>query len=593
MSSSEEPLCCCESSSPDDAECFRAISSDEEQVELSGNSDSMDESSSEACVVLGADDISEEGVAALGTDSADIASVAQERRSRKRHRARGQPQGDKRPRVETPAPPAVCAEPQSFQECFEWPAKVFQLAQEANIDIYERLGRRSWKLSSHFSGLGTAELALQMLQKSFPPLARSNFQVEIVSVCESSRQLRRVLQERLAGSGCIFGDIEGLLDSINLHELASNAPLTEVRSTILAEAIGRAKMASTSVCSHHGGACRLRGADVDVSGSSCRPWSRLTRGAKGFAHKDGRFLIAWCAVLKASGTPVAIHENVKGFEESTLRCLLGKWYDITTLHVEPAHVGFPFVQRPRSYQVLCLRGSVSTPSLAKTYALLTAGLQKRLPSEWPAWVFRATDAEILAEENSARQKRRLESVSVASSDWRYLLTKAQMENIDEWTKQARAKSRDADSDPALVFDLSQHPRFQGIMCRGGLPTLRRSCTQLWSPSRRRWLLPKELAAVMGFPAYTDLAASAGGQLDEITPKHLRAVGNAMHVGCVGVVLLSVMLSLEWVTASQQGVTPSGRSSPDVAASDSSGEHPDVGQESSLVRQSSSESALEL
>ena len=492
MSSSDETLLCCCSEDedvdalvadepPGDFECSLANdSSDEEQLELSGSGD----------------DTSEEGVAVSETGSASVApehrvhkrsfargqpegrprghkrprvEIPREHRVHKRSLARGQPEGrprnHKRPRVEIPRPAGELAEPQSLFECFEWPAKAFRIAQEAGIDIYERLGRRTWTLSSHFSGLGTVEVALQMLQNSFPPQARSRLQGEVISACEISPALQEGLRQRFAG--CIFGDITGLTDFTAPRNLASQPSLAQMAD--IARDIARAKLVPTSRCfqQFHGTGCRPRGADIDVSGTPCQPWSRMThcnrRATKGLAHKHARPLIAWCAMLLATRTPVAIHENVKGFRESILRSLLGQRYDITALHVEPAQVGFPFIRRPRWYHVLCRRGIVSTPSLAEIYAILSAGLKKRSPPEWPAWVFQATEAEILEAENRARRKQKLESVSVASSDWRYLLTDLQAEYIDRYTEMVAGQARDVDS---LVFNLSQTPRFNGFCAAG-------------------------------------------------------------------------------------------------------------------------------
>ena len=535
-------------------DCDTGSSSENENLILA--SDDSRDSSSDDGIAMGSDDSaslqgSDDSVSLQGSSS--DGGIVEEAGGGGSEEEGGEPRGHKRPRAKAPDTPQRDKRPraglpqcQSLYECFEWPTQALRIALDSGIDIYGRLGRFQWKFSSHFSGLGSVELALQMLRVAFSAPARGELQVEVVSACENSPLLRRrILSQRF--SGCIFKTIEGHLTSIDLSGLGPNADGLGPNAGTCAEAIGKAKLAPTCACSRHG-ECKPQAVHIDVSGSPCRPWSVQTRGPKGFAHKDGRLLIAWCAVVRASHIPIAIHENVKGFEESTLRELLGDRYDITALHAEPSQVGFSFLRRPRWYHVVCLRDCVATPSLAETYARLTAGLQRSYSPSWHSLVFQASDEELLEEENRTRKQRRMERVAVASTDWRYLLTPDQRGYVDSYIKMVSDRGGDpAESDPNLVFDLSVAPSYRGPLSFGGLPTLRCNSTRMWSPSRRRWLLPAELAAAMGFPVRADLATAARVPVDVLTPTCPRNLGNAMHVGNVGLVLLAVMLSVEWAT----------------------------------------------
>ena len=92
----------------------------------------------------------------------------------------------------------------------------------------------------------------------------------------------------------------------------------------------------------------------------------------------------------------------------------------------------------------------------------------------------------------------------------------------------------------LFVDLSQNPDCRpSWSSTGQLPTLRTS-SAIWHVASTRFVLPRELACCMGFPASTDCSKRAGVTFDspEYSVKHL---GNAMHVACVGT-CLTVALS---------------------------------------------------
>ena len=78
-----------------------------------------------------------------------------------------------------------------------------------------------------------------------------------------------------------------------------------------------------------------------------------------------------------------------------------------------------------------------------------------------------------------------------------------------------------------------------------MPTFRRGSSRCWSTKFRRWLLPRERAAAMGYAVYDDLAHAASVPLDEVmlgAPAY--TIGNAMHVANLGCVLLCVLSCVE-------------------------------------------------
>ena len=139
--------------------------------------------------------------------------------------------------------------------------------------------------------------------------------------------------------------------------------------------------------------------------------------------------------------------------------------------------------------------------------------------------FRASDEQILQEENLARAKRGLSPLSEHSSDWAYLLT----------AKQRSRLSHHMHTSDGSIWDLSQSVRFARTRYNQ-LPTLRRGSTRLWSRTKKRWVLQVELQAAMGYPVFPDLAHVANVPCEDVQgPK--AAIGNAMHVANVGCLLL--------------------------------------------------------
>ena len=100
----------------------------------------------------------------------------------------------------------------------------------------------------------------------------------------------------------------------------------------------------------------------------------------------------------------------------------------------------------------------------------------------------------------------------------------------------------------LVVHLGDNPDVMLVWSGrdGKVPTIRRSSGLLWVVDQGRWLTTREMYATMGFPTYRCLADVAGVPLMPVRPPggtlaHARqGVGNAMHLACVGTVLLCTL-----------------------------------------------------
>jgi hypothetical protein len=430
----------------------------------------------------------------------------------------------------------------SMADCFKWPEVALKVLRETmGEELFCRLGSRRWAVSSHFSGLGTVEVALDMIRIAYPSIVRGRLDIEVVSSCEKSPQLRRVLAER---SGvCVFADI-----LCRLHMEQLDLEFKELR-----QHISERPVANAAKCVAHHATCRIPGANVDISGSPCRPWSRANRGSRrGRQHIDMGLFLAWARIMRADRPAIIVHENVRGFDARLLEDELGALYDVYRLDVDPSLAGFDFIRRPRCYFVLALRGLVSMPSLCTVHETLVralaadgCGRPRGGPhSDWPSWVWRATPDELQHEWAAAIQRTGIEP---GIGQWEAFLSDGQRASLHGYIEMW--KSRHGGHHPAdsaeCVFDLGDTPAFKGLSSTSVLPTLRRRASPWWSPMHGRWMLGREKAACMGFPVYEDLAAAARVQLDTATARNTSAVGNCMHVANVGVVILAALCSAEF------------------------------------------------
>ena len=397
--------------------------------------------------------------------------------------------------------------------------------------------------SSHFSGLGTLEVALSMLSVAGQSAMRAKFQIHTAYACEKSLHCQRVLLRRMQG-GCVFKNILDRFADIPMDFCKHG----RLNFDLACAAVMSARVQSSGMCAVHQVPCTASAVYGDVSGSPCTPWARTVGGTRlGRQHPYTLLLVAWCALMRSTGVRIALHENVCGFDASLLVDLLGDLYHIHQLSVWPGQASFLFIRRPRLYFVLVLKSALRVVrSIEAIYA--TVCHEMRCRAEMPtAWVWRADPEELREEENSVRRRRNLPALredEPVSPDWSYLLSMRQRASLDEQRRRWVAKHGvEPRLDPECCFNLAQTPEY--THASQSLPTFTRGSGRLWSPSRARWLLPRERAAAMGFPVYPDLARAALVELDTVTnlgPKY--AVGNAMHVANLGCILATVLLATE-------------------------------------------------
>ena len=407
-------------------------------------------------------------------------------------------------------------------------------------------------VSSHCSGLGTAELALQHLRAACLRVLNFDPGWETSSVCDNGRGQQQALAARLRGRCCIFADVLDIVPALQpfhpvLPRRAVASQLAPPAYSDMLQVAKTAPVSQTGRCVAHSSECLRAPAELDVSGSPCNSWT-----SEGLLDRqDSKFVavtLAWCRWLLDSSLLIGVHENVKGFDKSTvLQDVLGAAFVIIFLRVSPGDAGFPFIRRTRSYAICIRRAAlhvvVDIPTL---YTAVSQEVSQAAHVSLSA-LAGASQVELLAEENAARARvRRLPPRSDddgPSKDWTYLLNDRQQLVLTALLAQWQRKYHvDAKDDDQCVFMLFRSCDRSRIHSRGVIPTLTSgSSRNCWMPALGRWLLHRELAAAMGYPVDRQWALAARVDQDLVTSPpgaqtSVYMLGGAMHVANVGVVM---------------------------------------------------------
>ena len=398
-------------------------------------------------------------------------------------------------------------------------------------DTLSTLFQTPRKVSTHFSGIGTVELAVSMLAAAMAHVLRFSWPIKFIFGCEANAACRAALSWRNSGA-CIFEDI---WDRFSCEVVRAAKGEAEPPATW--KKLQKAEMFNGAQCSVHRSTCAPGAVDADMSGSPCIPWSRANRGKlpKGRRHPMAKLLLTWCRWLRSALPKVAVHENVKGFDCSYLDELVGDLYHIFNVTMTPADFGYAFIRRPRWYSILVLRQKVERPTCPiALYDRIKSAMSYQVERSSVAWVVRATESEVLEYENAQRLGRGLSALDSPSGDWRYLLTAQQVERLCRYeARDGRTPTERSALQEGWIADLGQRPEWS-CSRHDALPTLRRNSARLWIASQRRWLLPVEMAAAMGFPVHADLAVAARVPRTDITTLGpAQSMGNAMHVANAG------------------------------------------------------------
>ena len=226
---------------------------------------------------------------------------------------------------------------------FTWAHKVLQvLVSYVGESLSESLLSAEFNLSTHFSGIGAVEVALDMLEVASHHVLGNKLRLQVVSACDNNARCQGVLRAR-SNDAHIFADI---LDIFPMRSKSEWNTSLGFDVNVLQDAIMRSPLESTSLCVRHRQRCTYPIAPGDVSGSPCQLWSRAGRRA-GVGDARVQLLIGWCCILRKTRKAIAIHENTPGFQNNILVSLLSDMYEIVEISTAPQDVGFPWVSRRR------------------------------------------------------------------------------------------------------------------------------------------------------------------------------------------------------------------------------------------------------
>ena len=418
---------------------------------------------------------------------------------------------------------------EEVQDIFLWPRDAFRAATATLKNPHDpgSFLNRPVVMATQFSGLGSAELAANMLRSWSEVFRGRPLHLSIAYACEKSPSLQAVLKTRSPGM-CVFKDITDRI--VDMPPGLCAAKVVDF-DTVMAMMM-QSRVTDMAPCATHGH-CPVPRANVFVAGPSCKPWSRARhRGEQPvLSHKDTVLFLAWCRVVLADLPDLIVFENVVGFDVGLLHDIFGALYCVQAVEMRPEDLGFSFILRPRVYAILARKTSVDLDADAfSLFRQLQAGACRQRTA--PPAVMAASDEELLQEENSARMARGMLALDRPSGNWRYLLPKSQVKRLADHEKKLATMTEVT----ASVVDLSQSLRF-GRWCQC-VPTMRRSTVKpLWIRRHNRWLIQSELAAMMGFPVCQLWSQVAGVPVDMATMAGPpAALGNAMHVACVGTAL---------------------------------------------------------
>ena len=388
-----------------------------------------------------------------------------------------------------------------------------------------------FSFATHFSGVGTAERSLQCLMAASP----SRFAVSASLLWSCEKRLgswRKLLC--LPGDSCVFSDIldispEGASLYNRLKDTGEQLNFDQEWKKLCAGGLSPAG----PMCQAHGGKCfqQCGRPDVDISGSPCQAWASLGKREGDRSHLTILFLV-WAQWVRAACPLVLIHENVRGFRIDLFETVLGDLYEIVSLAVEPSHVAFPCVRRPRLYFVLFRKGEVKVvAALPPLYHQVSGALESLVPALQLSDIAIASREQLVAAENAARRLRHLPALQEPSGDWEYLLSDGQKRRLRQYIEALPSAEKGADH----VFDLVMDPvKFGGRRSMSALPTLQTNSNRMWMQRLRRWFLPVELAYAHGFPVVPHAARDAG--VEDFDSYSVRDVGEGMHMANVGAVL---------------------------------------------------------
>ena len=130
---------------------------------------------------------------------------------------------------------------------------------------------RTMAVSSHFSGVGTVEVAVSVMHANLPDFMAESASWTTSFVVDKARACVDILKARLENTdACIFSDVTHCVSDVR-GVSTGNLIVEDVWKSLAGQRLRQ------QPCLKHGHACSAWGADADISGSPCQPFSRAGR----------------------------------------------------------------------------------------------------------------------------------------------------------------------------------------------------------------------------------------------------------------------------------------------------------------------------
>ena len=489
--------------------------------------------------------------------------------------------------------------PVCYNDFFDWPVHISTklaecMGQEAVVARLDAHLRAGVTLTSHYSGMGTAEDAsTYAVSQAAAVLGVWPAGMRSFSTCDLDPNCRHVL---LTG-GCsehVFGDLVGRLPKLVRKELTStlkrfNAKLDQKLAALppadrrhsrprLVQRLGqqwcRAALkildgvqftrAMTGYCHKHRRKCACfpelgEELHIEISGSTCVAWSAMSNKSLGWLDSSSIACLTWAVMMRGIQPHIIIHECVARFDYTELANILGPSYSVESVVFNPTNMGLPVLRR-RRYTICRL---VDGPSAIEPVRRFTNQHFKEV-----AFRNMMVDARVFfqaaAEEQcrvmqhlASRRHVSLEWCLSAKCSWSTLLSTGTYNRLASWARHAaeRFGLGAGETLPFMVLNISQNPEFAKTLTNI-VPALLRSSQLIVATPSFAWrpAVPEELLAVQGLPVYAPqvhvhspqtramLTLLQSGEFSQQVYRSM--IGNSMHHAAVGAVALYALLCTE-------------------------------------------------
>lgn len=482
---------------------------------------------------------------------------------------------------------AVKNGPSSIQELFGWPhaavEQLFRLGDAAGDADAVRLKGLRLVMTSDFSGMGTAELAVGMVLDAVKkhvatgetdgPLFLPYAAADISDVCRS------FITSHSHPPLHIFGDLFGRLSKSALDGLAQKEELV---NEVLQETCEKEKenlqmygeqllqahmdtlsrpgsLLSKAKCDVHGKACPLphsglpmelhkqcqsegctMALSLNASGTECYDYSSMGE-QKGLLGRTAKTFAVWVEERKRSAEDLLLHECTVRFRPAVLRQHLGHIYIFFSLIISPHHLGWP-VHRPRRYTIGVKKGT-----LLFDHERFGSELNQllRKPSVDCGILYCKTDTE--ETDIKMAMSKRYKKAS-QNSHFFSLLPAAKQKRVKFYRELPKVKQW-LDEGKEVAVDLEQRPG-SFPMANYLLPTLLRG-SSMYLLQRGAPLSGQDLMMVMGIPVPCRdhvhhmpgffKGQGKGSSLSSLNDRAIKSLtGNAMHSCVVGCLVLCML-----------------------------------------------------